>query len=101
MARYYQIGGENVPYVQNHMGGTCVVPAGGTVSLTLPTGTNSVYFTPEGGNAYYAVNTAAAGTVTMGYVKQDSLGGIFECNNLTSVSVFAAAGVQVHTQYYG
>lgn len=97
----YQLGGENVPYIHWHMGGTCVIPAGGTVSLTLPTGVNCVYITPENGNAYYAVNAAAAGTVTMGYVKQDMTGMILECANLSSVSVFAAAGVQVHTQYYG
>jgi hypothetical protein len=97
----HQIGGENVPYIANHMGGTCLIPAGGTVSLTLPTGVTCIYLIPEGGNVYYAVNTAAAGTVTMGYVKQDNTGVIFECLNLSSVSVFAAAGVQVHTQYYG
>lgn len=96
-----QQSGEIVPQIQNHLGGTCLIPAGGTVSLTLPTGAMCVYMTPEGGNAYYAVNGAAAGTVTMGYVKQDMTGVIFECNNLSSVSVFAAAGVQVHTQYYG
>jgi len=99
--RYYQLGGENVPYVQNHLGGTCVIPAGGTVALTLPTGVVSIYMTPENGNAYYAVNAAAAGTVTMGYIKQDMTGVVFECNNIGTLSVFAAAGVQVHTQYYG
>jgi hypothetical protein len=101
MARYYQLGGENVPYIQNHLGGTCVIPAGGTVSLTLPAGVASVWMNPEGGNAYYAVNATASGTVTMGYVKQDTTGIIQEVANLGTVSVYAAAGVQVHTQYYG
>jgi hypothetical protein len=97
----YQIAGENVPLIQNHMGGTCVIPAGGTVSLTLPDGVVSLHIIPEGGAVYYAVNATAAGTVTMGYVPADTNGLIFEAVNITSVSVFAAAGVQVHTQYYG
>jgi hypothetical protein len=96
-----QIGGSNEAYIQNHLGGTCLIPAGGTVSLVLPTGVSCVYMTPEGGNAYYAVNATASGTVTPGYIKQDTTGVIFECLNLGTVSVFAAAGVQVHTQYYG
>jgi hypothetical protein len=97
----HQIGGENEPYIANHLGGTCLIPAGGTVSLTLPAGVACVYMTPEGGNAYYNVNAAASGTVTPGYIKQDTTGIIFECLNLGTVSVYAAAGVQVHTQYYG
>ncbi len=100
MSKLQQSGAE-VPTIQSHLGGTCLIPAGGTVSLTLPTGALCVYITPEGGNAYYAVNATASGTVTMGYVKQDTTGMILECNNLGTVSVYAAAGVQVHTQYYG
>ena len=97
----YQIAGEWVPFIRDHLGGTAVIPAGGTVSLSLPTGTNCVYFKTENGAAYYAVNAVAAGTVTMGYIASGGSDMIFEVNNLGTVSVFAAAGVTVHTQYYG
>lgn len=100
MAQYYELSGLRIQQIPDHLGGTCCVPNGGTVSLTLPTGTRSVYFRAEGGAAYYDVNAAAAGTVTPGYVPSNNADMVFTCDNLASVSVFAAAGVQVHIQYY-
>lgn len=100
MTRYYQLGGERVPYLYSHLGGTALIPNGGTVSLVLPDGVQSVYMRPENGKAYYAVNLTAAGTVTMGYVPSDGTEMIMPVDNMGTVSVYAAAGVTVHTQYY-
>lgn len=100
MARSLELSGDMVEYVPDHKGGTACIPNGGTVSLTLPTGTNAVYFRAEGGNAYYNVNAVANGTVTPGFIPQNMNDMVFHCDNLASVSVFAAAGVTVHIQYY-
>lgn len=100
MSKYYELSGLRIQAVPNHLGGTCCIPAGGTVSLTLPASTQSVYLKTEGGAAYYNVNAAASGTVTPGYVPSGGADMIFTCDNLASVSVYAAAGVQVHIQYY-
>lgn len=100
MTRELEFSGDLIEYLHDHLGGTACAPAGGTVSLTLPTGARSVYFRAEGGAAYYNVNAVANGTVTPGYIPSGGNDMIFACDNLGTVSVYAAAGVVIHTQFY-
>lgn len=100
MAKSLELSGERIEYVPSHLGGTACIPNGGTVSLSLPTGTGAVYFRAEGGKAFYNVNAVANGTVTPGYVPDGGNDMIFHIDNLASVSVYAAAGVTIHTQFY-
>lgn len=99
MTKTYQLGGVNVPYAASHLGGTAAHPEGGTTTLTLPAGVATVYMKADGA-AYYSVNGTAAGTASMGYIPSGGSDLIFPCDNLTSLTVNAAAGVTVYIQYY-
>ena len=100
MTRTVQIGGELIGYLPSHNGGTCVAMTGTAITVTVPTGSQSAYIKAQGGAAYYALGTAAAGTTSYGYIPQDGSDMVFTCDNLSTLSVFGAAGVQVHIQYY-
>ena len=99
MTKFQQIDGNLIPVLGSHLGGTSVVPAGGTVSLVIPAGANCVYFRAEGVNGFYAINgTAALGSY--GYIPVDSVDMVGPIDNMGTVSVFQAAGGTIHTQFY-
>ena len=87
-------------YFPKHNGGTAVHPEGGTVTFTLPANTRSVYMTAGGGAGYYAVNGTAAGTSSMGFVPENASNMVFTADNIVTLSISAAAGVTVYTQFY-
>jgi len=87
-------------FEQRHNGGTAVHPAGGTTSITVPINTRSIYMKAGGGAAYYSVGGTAAGTDSMGYIPQDGVDMVFTSENLSTISINAAAGVTVYVQYY-
>jgi hypothetical protein len=100
MTKKFELGGELVTWLSSHNGGTAVACTGTAIAVTVPTGSQSAYIKAQGGAAYYNLGTVAAGTTSYGYVPQDQSDMIFSCDNLTDLSVFGAAAVVVHIQFY-
>jgi len=86
-------------FEQRHNGGTAAHPAGGTTSITVPINTRSIYMTADG-TAYYSVNGTANGTNSMGYITLGGSGYVYTAENISTLSINAAAGVTVYIQYY-
>ena len=86
-------------FQQTHNGGTAAHPAGGTTAITVPLNTRSIYMKADG-DAYYAVNGTAAGTDSMGYIPSGGTDMVFTAENISTLSINAAAGVTVYIQYY-
>lgn len=100
MTKFYQLGGQLVPFMPSHNGGTTITCDGTAAVITAPTGSSLAYLRASGGAGYYNVGTAAAGTASYGYVAKDTVDIVGPCDNLTALNVFGAAGVLVHIQWY-
>jgi len=100
MTEWRQVAGRMEVYLPSHLGGQAVAPSGGTVSLTVPSGTRSALLIAEGGAAYYEINGTAAGTASSGYLPQDILSPVFDIDNMGTISVSAGSSITVHAQYY-
>lgn len=84
----------------SYKGGEAIVPNGSSTAATIPEGANCAILSAEGGAAYYAVNAASASASSPGFVPENMRSVVPPIDNLTSLKVFAAAGVTVHVEYY-
>jgi hypothetical protein len=73
MTRYYQIGGEMVPFRRSYVSGTAVACGTVNTEVVIPTGANNALVQAEGGTLYYLLNDGTvAGTTSPGYVPENT-----------------------------
>jgi hypothetical protein len=81
------------------LGDQAITPNGAAVSATLPAGTNTVYLYAENATIRYRINDTAGATSPN--IPTDDQRVIFKLTNLTSLSVYAAAGTGIaHLLYF-
>jgi hypothetical protein len=100
VTKYYEMGGERIPYRMGYVGGTACVCGTAVVSLTLPDGANMAMIDARGGAIYYALNDTTAGTTSPGYVPTGTQRVILPIDNLTSLHVSGEAASVAHVQFY-
>jgi hypothetical protein len=82
-----------------YLGHERIVPNGSAVAATLPAGTNAVLMFAENDTVRYQINDTASATST--HIPVDDQRFIPVLSNLTSLSVYAAAGTAaIHLLYF-
>lgn len=83
-----------------YLGGEVITPNGASKTCVIPSGTNTVVITANGGDVYYHVNAVGnASNASPGFVAQGQHW-IMRLRNMTSLKVWATgATVKAHIEY--
>lgn len=100
MTKFYEIGGERVPYRMGYLGGTACECGTAVVELTLPDGANMATIDARGGAIYYTIGGDSAGTTSPGYVPTGNQRVILPIDNLDSLHVSGEAASVAHVQFF-
>lgn len=84
-----------------YLGGQTVTLAGAGVALTIPPEAEIVDIEVSGqGSLYYEINDNDHGALSHGHIGSSAYRQLGPFANMTSLSVYGAAGVYAHVKYY-
>ena len=82
-----------------YLGEQTIEGNGSSQEATLPSETNVIFVSAEGGPIYYSINGDAS-VNSGGYVPEDSVRIVPETLNLISFEVYMTADINAHLQYF-